>query len=209
MESNRVKLVELVHERIIHPARVRNLTRGLGDLLARGASLLDVGCGDGSMAALLRDQCGLSRVEGVDVLVRDDVAIPVRQFDGRHLPWPDRSWDYVMAVDVLHHAVDQRALLGDMLRVARRAVVLKDHLCETAFDRCMLLKMDGVGNDRHGVAVPGHYLSRVQWEGLFGELGATVETFCDRVRIYPWPLSLVFGRGLHCLYCVRPTDAAH
>ena len=82
VESNRVKLLELVHERIIHPARVLNLTRGLGDLIPHGASLLDVGCGDGSMAALLRDQCGLSRVEGVDVLVRDKVDIPVTSFDG-------------------------------------------------------------------------------------------------------------------------------
>lgn len=203
-----MSLMAFIHGRVIHPSRIQNLSRGLGEMLLPGSSLLDVGCGDGRLADLLRERCRLGVVEGADVLVRDDVATPVRQFDGRHLPWPDRSWDYVMAVDVLHHAADQRALLGDMLRVARRAVVLKDHLCETAFDRWMLLKMDGVGNDRHGVAVPGHYLSRVQWEALFGELGATVETFCDRVRIYPWPLSIVFGRGLHCLYCVCPSKAA-
>jgi SAM-dependent methyltransferase len=205
VESNRVKLVELVHERIIHPARVRNLTHGLGDLLARGASLLDVGCGDGFMAALLRDQCALSRVEGVDVLVRDKVDIPVTSFDGRNLPWPDRSWDFVMAVDVLHHVEDQQALLADMLRVARRAVVLKDHLCENAFDRWMLLKMDGVGNDRHGVAVPGRYLSCNQWQALIDSAGGKVETFRDHVPIYPWPLSMIFGRGLHCLWAISPT----
>ncbi len=205
MASNRVKLVELVHERIIHPARVRNLTHGLGDLLASGASLLDVGCGDGSMAALLRDQYCLGRVEGVDVLVRDKVAIPVHIFEGRHLPWPDQSWDYVMAVDVLHHVEDQKALLTDMLRVARRAVLLKDHLCENAFDRWMLLKMDGVGNDRHGVAVPGRYLSHDQWRVLFDSAGGSVETFRDRVPIYPWPLSMIFGRGLHCLWAISPT----
>jgi len=202
--SNRVKLVELVHERIIHPARVRNLTHGLGDLLASGASLLDVGCGDGSMAALLRDRYGLSRVEGVDVLVRDRVDIPVASFDGRNLPWADRSWDYVMAVDVLHHADDQQALLTDMLRVARRAVLLKDHLCENTFDRWMLLKMDGVGNDRHGVSIPGRYLSHDQWRALIDGAGGKVVTFSDQVPIYPWPLSMIFGRGLHCLWGISP-----
>lgn len=202
-----MKLVELVHEKIIHPVRVRSLTQGLGDLLDRGASLLDVGCGDGSMAALLHDQCALSRVEGVDVLVRGKVDIPVTSFDGLNLPWADRSWDYVMAIDVLHHVEDQQALLADMLRVARRAVVLKDHLCENAFDRWMLLKMDGVGNDRHGVTVPGRYLSRKQWQTLIGSAGGTVETFHDRVAIYPWPLSMVFGRSLHCLYSIRPPSS--
>lgn len=203
-----MSLLAFIHAHFIHPARIRNLSCGLGEMLAPGSSLLDVGCGDGRLAALLQDQCHLSRVEGVDVLVRDEVAVPVRAFDGRHLPWPDQSWDFVMAVDVLHHADDQRALLGDMFRVARLAVVLKDHLCESAFDRWMLLKMDGVGNDRHGVAVPGHYLSRAKWERLFAELGASVETFHDCVPIYPWPLSLIFGRGLHCLCALRPSRAA-
>jgi SAM-dependent methyltransferase len=199
-----MKLLELVHGKIIHPTRVRNLTRGLGDLLRPGASLLDVGCGDGSIAALLREQCNLGGVEGVDVLVRDEVAIPVRAFDGCHLPWPDKSWDYVMAVDVLHHVDDQKILFGEMLRVARRAVLLKDHLCENEFDRWLLLKMDGIGNDRHGVAVPGRYLSHDQWRGLFNSAGGSVETFRDHVPIYPWPLSMIFGRGLHCLWAISP-----
>jgi len=198
-----MSLTGWLHGRVIHPARITNLARSLGDLLAPGASLLDVGCGDGRLAALLRDERGLGLVEGVDVLVRDEVAIPVRSFDGRQLPWPDRTWDYVMAVDVLHHADDQRVLFREMLRVARRAVLLKDHLCENAFDRWLLLKMDGVGNDRHGVAVPGKYLSRTQWQELFDESGGTVQSFNDKVRIYPWPLSLIFGRGLHCVYAVR------
>ena len=198
-----MKLLELVHERIIHPVRLSNLTRGLGELLTPGSSLLDVGCGDGRMAALLRNERRLGLVEGVDVLMRDEVAVPVHPFDGRHLPWPDHSWDYVMAVDVLHHAEDQQVLFGEMLRVARRAVLLKDHLCENAFDRWLLLKMDGVGNDRHGVAVPGKYLSRTQWQELFDESGGSVESFNDKVRIYPWPLSLIFGRKLHCLCAVR------
>jgi SAM-dependent methyltransferase len=200
-----MSLLSLIHGGVIHPTRVKNLARGLGELLESGSSLLDVGCGDGRLAALLQDQCGLDQAEGVDVLVRSEVAIPVRVFDGRCLPWPDQSWDYVMAVDVLHHVEDQQALLTEMLRVARRAVLLKDHLCENAFDRWMLLKMDGVGNDRHGVAVPGRYLSHDQWQALIDSAGGKVETFRDRVPIYPWPLSMIFGRGLHCLWAISPT----
>lgn len=199
-----MKLLEFIHGKIVHPIRVRNLNRGLGELLAPGSTLLDVGCGDGRLAALLRDERQLSRVEGVDVLVRDEVAIPIRAFNGCQLPWPDNSWDYVMAVDVLHHADDQQALLADMLRVCRRAVLLKDHLCENALDRWLLLKMDGLGNDRHGVAVPGKYLSCAQWNELFAASGGLVEAFRGRVRLYPFPLSLVFGRGLHCIYSISP-----
>jgi hypothetical protein len=40
-------------------------------------------------------------IEGIDALVRSDARIPVRPFDGIHVPYPDASFDVVMFVDVL------------------------------------------------------------------------------------------------------------
>jgi len=192
-------MVNFIHTHIIFPLRVRNLARELSKYLPPNTSLLDVGCGDGQLAERLRKECQLSRVEGVDVLVRPHVAIPVRQFNGTGLPWPDSSWDYVMAVDVLHHAEQQQALLHDMLRVAGKGVLIKDHLCESRFDYWLLRKMDNVGNDQHGVAVPGKYFSKSEWLNLFALENCEINSFSSSCRLYPWPLSLVFGRGLHCI----------
>lgn len=196
--------LEFIHGRFIHPARIRNLSDALGSHVGEGSTLLDVGSGDGLLAAMVAEKRGLSQVCGVDVLVRSNPAVPTTVFDGRKIPHGDDSWDYVMAVDVLHHAGEQEVLFREMLRVARKAVLIKDHLCWNAFDHWMLLKMDGVGNDRHGVAVTGKYLSQKQWGELIRDAGAKVEYFSNRVRIYPWPLSTVFGRGLHCIYVIKP-----
>ena len=43
------------------------------------------------------------QVSGVDVLVRPDAHIAVTPFDGRRLPFGDRSRDTVLLCDVLHH----------------------------------------------------------------------------------------------------------
>ena len=195
-----MKLSELIHERVIHPSRLRNLVAHLAEDIEAGSTLLDVGCGDGRLAAMLCERNFLSHVQGVDVFVRSEVAVPIMEFDGTKLPCPDKSWDYVIAVDVLHHADNQKALLREMLRVARRAVLIKDHLCESGFDHWLLRKMDGVGNDRHGVPVPAKYLSRRQWEELFQQEGAVVASFSERIKLYPWPISMIFGRRLHCFY---------
>lgn len=203
--SEAMKVTGFIHGSIIHPTRLRNLVAALGPLLQEGATLLDVGCGDGRLASMLREKRQLRTVEGVDVLVRSEVAIPVRAFDGRHLPWNDGAWDYVMAVDVFHHAEDPRAILGDMLRVARQGVLIKDHLSENWGDDWILRKMDAVGNDRHGVAVPGNYLSMKEWSCLFDEVNARVVFSTNRVPIYFRPLSWVFGRGLHCIFKLEKT----
>lgn len=199
-----MKVVEWLHEGIVHPARITNLARELGGYVPDGSTLLDVGCGDGRLAALISANRGLKDVCGADVLIRPDVSVPVVSFDGIGLPFDDSSWDYVMAVDVLHHADDPEALLRDMLRVARSAVLIKDHLCESPIDRWLLRRMDKVGNDRHGVPIPAKYLSAAEWRTLFTRVEATATSFVERVSIYPWPLSQIFGRRLHCLISLSP-----
>jgi len=38
-----------------------------------------------------------------------------------------------------------------------------------------------------------------EWEDLWSRLGLRLESFDDRLRLYPFPFSLVFGRRLHFL----------
>ena len=55
-------------------------------------------------------------LQGLDVLPRAESHIPVRMFDGEHIPYPDKSFDVVLFVDVLHHTSDALALLPPPVR---------------------------------------------------------------------------------------------
>lgn len=200
-------MINLIHEKFIYPARIRNLSAELGKHLPNSCSLLDVGCGDGLLATNLLHKRQLTRVEGVDVLIRPNIVMPVLHFNGIDLPYPDHAWDYVMAVDVLHHAENQQALLNEMLRVAARGVLIKDHLCESLFDFWLLRQMDNVGNFRHGVAVPGKYLSKEQWLRMFAASNSATHFFSADLKLYPWPLSLVFGGALHCVFMLHSNSS--
>lgn len=57
--------------------------------------------------------------------------------------------------------------------------------------------MDGVGNRRHGVALPFNYWTPAQWTEAFAALGLTCEQRIKRLNLYPWPLTLAFDRRLH------------
>ncbi|MCJ2087830.1 class I SAM-dependent methyltransferase [Methylobacterium sp. E-005] len=196
-----------LHGDLIFDRRTRVLADALTGLLPRAATVLDVGCGDGTIAGLCRTIRPDLHIEGIDVLVRPDTIIPVRPFDGRTLPFPDRSWDVITFVDVLHHTEDPVQLLREAARVTRHHVIIKDHRSETRFDHLTLALMDWVGNAPHGVALPYNYQSSKQWDALFNEARLSVDTTSTAIPLYPFPLNRVFGRKLHVLTRLRPIGA--
>jgi SAM-dependent methyltransferase len=194
-----VNLIEYAHGAFVASRRARAIADHLARVIPPHASVLDVGCGDGQLAALLLERRPDLTIAGVDVLVRDDTYIPVERFDGRRLPAGDGAYDVVMFVDVLHHCDNQLELLAEARRVARRAVVIKDHVLRGFAARQTLRFMDGVGNRRYGVSLPFNYWRAEQWSQAFASLDLAVEQQIDHLGLYPWPMSSFFDRKLHFL----------
>ena len=188
---------EWVHERYIKRRRERALARAIACAVPANASVLDVGCGDGALAAqLLRHRPDL-RIHGLEVSERPVAHIPVTLFDGAQLPYGDQAFDVVLFADVLHHTPNAEALLREARRVARKAIVVKDHCADGFLAWPTLAFMDRVGNTRFGVPVPQLYLRWSEWQSLFARLSMRVESTQRRLRLYPWPLSWLFDRSLH------------
>lgn len=190
-------LLGRLHGGFVHNRRVTVLSKHIARLLPPDAHVLDVGCGDGAIAARLRALRPDIRIEGVDVLVRQHTAIPVRLFDGMRIPYDDASVDVVLMVDVLHHTDDPAVLLRESARVARLEVLVKDHLREGFGARVTLRGMDWVGNARHGVRLPYTYWSRAEWNKAFDQLGLAVRRWESALHLYPAPASWLFDRSLH------------
>jgi SAM-dependent methyltransferase len=102
--------------------RRARLDRLLGDFLATPRTILDVGCGTGSMLERLD---GRHRLAGVDLRLdglnraaaRTDGALLVHA-DAADLPFRDGVFDLVLLLDVLEH-MDDRAALREARRVLR------------------------------------------------------------------------------------------
>lgn len=186
-----------VHGKQVHARRVQVLTRHLAELIPNDLRVLDVGSGDGQVARLLMQLRPDLEIEGVDVLVRPDVAIPTTAFDGERLPFDDGAFDAVVMVDVLHHAKVPLDLLAETARVAKSWIVLKDHYQQGLAAHATLRFMDWVGNRAHGVSLPYNYLRPSEWRSGFERLGLKVDEERDHLGLYPWPANWLFERGLH------------
>lgn len=198
------KSIGQAHEALIFNRRVRVLVAALGAQVPKGASILDVGTGDGQIAKMIGAEQPGTTVAGIDIMKRPTTHIPVTLFDGQVIPFDDNSFDVVSFVDVLHHTDDPQVLISEAARVARKAVIIKDHLSENALDHATLRLMDWVGNAPHGVVLPYNYAGRSAWEGWFANAGLSVDRFDTAVPLYPAPLSWVFGRKLHFVARLNP-----
>ena len=193
-------VADAVHGGLVHPRRVRVLAAHAARLIPRGAQVLDVGAGDGLVAAAIAAQRPDLRIEGIDVLVRNGAAIPVSAFDGRQIPKPSGGVDVVMFCDVLHHSDDPLGLLREAARVARSCIVVKDHICNGTVARAVLRFMDEVGNRRHDVALPHNYWSSQQWLAAIETLRLGRAAWeIGGLGLYPWPASVIFGGRLHVM----------
>ena len=172
--------------RFIFSRRTLVLAHHLAALIPSGVHVLDVGCGDGTIDHLLKQQRPDVSIEGIDPLVRPNTYVPVRSFDGESIPYPDRSFDVVMFVDVLHHILDPRILLREAARVGK-TVLIKDHFREGFLAGATLRAMDWVGNARHGVALPYNYWPRSKWISAFADIGLQPVEMKTELDLYPGP----------------------
>lgn len=189
-------MFDYLHGRLNHSRRVRVLAQHLIALLEPHSHALVIGTGDGWLARRIMQERPDLTIEGIDTLVRKQTHIPVTAFDGVNIPFPDQSFDAILFIDVLHHADNAAELLRQAVRVSRKHVIIKDHLCDTPLDRTILKFMDRTSNLRYGVALPYNYLSRRQWRDLRTLHGCTVDMYRERLGLYPGPARFLFERHM-------------
>jgi SAM-dependent methyltransferase len=96
------------------------------DPYLEGESLLDIGCGNGMIAGLIRER--FKEVELVDVVnylprqLRRQLSFELYE-EGEPLPF-DRTFDTVLLLTVLHHSLNPRRLLKQAWNIARKRLII-------------------------------------------------------------------------------------
>jgi methionine biosynthesis protein MetW len=132
-ERRTAEIVALMKARQAEAAPGATATRWQEEIISRevpmGASVLDLGCGDGFLLERLIRERNV-RGQGVEIDADQvfscvDRGVPVIQADlGAGLAWcPDKAFDVVVLEETLQTLHNPREVLDEMLRVGRRGIV--------------------------------------------------------------------------------------
>jgi len=87
-----------------------------------GKKLLDVGCGNGSLIEMVRDQvesiygCDIS-ITAIKAAANRGVRSVCTNLNKGHLPYNDESFDIITCIEVVEHVIDPQNLLKELYRV--------------------------------------------------------------------------------------------
>ena len=192
-----LSFTKALHKKFISWRRVEVLSAQLAYFIADRSAVLDIGCGDGKIANLIKQKNPSISIEGLEILPRPDCLIACKKFDGVSMPFQNFSIDVCVLVDVLHHVLTAKELLQEACRVSRKYILIKDHLCENRLDFLTLKAMDWIGNRPHGIPLVNKYLSEAQWKKYFSACGLRIVHWTSQIPIYPFPLNKIAGLNLH------------
>ncbi|MGA2138770.1 MAG: class I SAM-dependent methyltransferase [Verrucomicrobiia bacterium] len=140
--------------------------------LADDASLLDVGCGKGFMLHDFKELMPNLTVAGIDVspYALENAMEPVQPFlrlgNAKELPFPDQSFDLVLAINTVHNLPlpECKQALREVQRVSRRHAFIVVDAWRTEEERDRLERW---------VLTALTYMHVADWEKLFAEVGYT------------------------------------
>ncbi|KQT85851.1 methionine biosynthesis protein MetW [Aurantimonas sp. Leaf443] len=103
--------------------------RIVSDLVARGARVLDVGCGDGSLLEILRRERGVD-ARGIEIgqpnvnaCVARGLSVIQGDADRDLVHYPDAAFDYVILSQTIQATREPHTVLSELLRIGERAIV--------------------------------------------------------------------------------------
>jgi SAM-dependent methyltransferase len=132
--------------------------------------VLDVGCGTGAVLEQLAAKKVGTSFTGIEIGTersqrQGNQDIQIRGYDGKKIPYDDKSFDLVYATHVLEHVTDERGFLSELRRVSRRYIYVEVP-CELHLRSSRRTLQQGLDIGHINFYTPGSFALQLETSGL-------------------------------------------
>ncbi len=190
----------------------------IADMIAPESRVLDIGCGDGALLAFLADEKNVDgrgmeiSQGGVNACVAHGLSVIQGDADTDLSDYPSDAFDYVVLSQTLQATRNPRAVIEDLVRIGRHAVVSFVNFGHWRTRLGLLLsgRMPVIeGTDYRWYDSPDiHLCTILDFVGLVNELGLTIERSLSlnrdqRIRVIRSAGHLANLRGEQAIFLLR------
>ena len=147
--------------------------------IEKGDRMLDIGAGGGWIGENISKSRNAS-VTLLDVADMNRTALPLKTYDGKHMPFPNASFNVSLLVFVLHHCEDQIQVLQEAIRVSGKRIIIFEDTFRNPFEKFLCGLNDWISNSPFFLAnplkmnMPFHYRRVTEWEDIFKKFSLKV-----------------------------------
>lgn len=134
--------------------------------------IIDIGSGTGDVASLIKAQG--KNITPVDVAdFHGPRMIKTIIYDGKTLPFKEKSFDIALLLMVMHHTPDSEVVFKEAARVAKEIVVIETSYTNP-INRILTIISDAIGNLRLE-ACWNSYKTNGEWQKFFTDHGFIIK----------------------------------
>ena len=183
-------IIELIEKSFLGKKRAQLFYNMVKPCLPKGAKIVDIGAGVCTFSKLLTENgYKTTPVDVVDLSLYQEIQPVV--YDGKKLPFKDKSHDVAVIITVLHHTRNQVEIIEEARRVAKKIIIIEDiyrnkkeQFITYLFDS--LLNLEFFGH-------PHTNRSHEEWLSLFKKMGFKV--LHKKIKRFNW----MFLLGAYCI----------
>ena len=126
--------------------RARQIARRIAPYINKKDKIIDIGTGTGFVAQSVIEK-KKNKITCVDVRLNPLCkTLPVTIYDGKKLPFADKSFDTALLIAVLHHCEHPLQVLDEVVRVSSKRIIIMEDLFESRIEKLLTLIEDSIVN---------------------------------------------------------------
>jgi len=154
----------------LHKKRAEYIIDKVLPLINKNEKVLDIGSGSGHIGDKISKK---ANVQLLDIDNFNSTKLPLRIYDGKKIPFKDKSFDVGLILGVLHHCENQEEVIEEAKRVCKRLIII-ENIFMNQIQRLVLCFFDSMFNLPAGIKVPFTFRRDGEWRQLFSEVGLKI-----------------------------------